>query len=81
MTQNQVMVVLQARLGDILLAKGLQPVAMSPETDLLGGNIPIDSLDLAQLVLELQSHTKKDPFANGFVGFETVGQLTQLFAN
>ena len=81
MTPNEVMEVLQARLDDILQAKGLQPVMMSPEIDLLGGAIPIDSLDLAQLVLELQSHTGKDPFANGFVAFETIAQLTQLFAS
>lgn len=47
---------------------------------LLGGELPIDSLDLATIVIELQQLTGKDPFANGFINFQTVSELAELYA-
>jgi len=47
---------------------------------LLDGAIPIDSLDLAQIVLELQSVTGRDPFEFGFTEFRTVEELASLFS-
>jgi len=52
---------------------------IGPETVLLGGDLPIDSLDLAALVVELQSATGKDPFSRGIVDFRTAGELAGLF--
>jgi acyl carrier protein len=36
---------------------------------------PIDSLDLAAIVVELEKVTGRDSFRNGFINFCTVGQL------
>ncbi len=81
MTSSEVTVVIETALNEILKAKGTDPVRLTPETKFLGGELPIDSLDLAQLVLELQTSAGKDPFAEGFVTFETVDELSRLFAS
>jgi acyl carrier protein len=46
----------------------------------VGGSLGIDSLDLAGLVVDLQTSTGLDPFAAGFVNFRTAGELADLFA-
>ena len=38
------------------------------------------ALDLAALVVELQNHTGKDPFADGFVNFEDAATLIALYS-
>jgi acyl carrier protein len=47
---------------------------------LLGGGLPIDSLDLAGLVVELELATGLDPFKDGFVEFRTAGELADLYS-
>lgn len=79
MTSSEVVPVIQTSINEILKTKGESPVDITPETKLLDGSLPIDSLDLAQLVLELQTCTGKDPFANGFINFESVDDLSRLF--
>ena len=59
--------------------KGIAPVKMNDDFVLLGGSLPLDSLDVAQVVLELQTLTELDPFERGFIEFSTVGQLADLF--
>jgi hypothetical protein len=46
---------------------------------LLGGNLRIDSLDLAMLVRELEELNGHDPFAGGFIEFRTAGELAKLY--
>ena len=62
-----------------LTQKGLAPVKLDQSSRFLGGDIPIDSLDLAVIVTELERATKKDPFKDGFRNFQTVGDLAQLY--
>jgi acyl carrier protein len=81
MSSSEVTVLIESCLNDILQVKGAGPVQLADDTKLLGGSLPIDSLDLAQLVLELQKSTGKDPFANGFVNFESAGELSRLFGS
>lgn len=65
----------------VLEAKGnAAPAALSDDTQLLGGGIAIDSLDLAVLVLQLTETTGKDPFAEGFITFHTIRDLATLFS-
>ncbi|HXG33401.1 MAG TPA: phosphopantetheine-binding protein [Bryobacteraceae bacterium] len=71
---------IQAVLNQILDAKGVPRVELSEDVPVLDGTLPIDSLDLAQIVIELQSATGKDPFRDGFIQFRTVGELARLFA-
>jgi acyl carrier protein len=79
-TRTEIAASIQTALDRLLEDKGMQKVAVAPDTALLEGGIPIDSLDLAQLVLELQEKTGRDPFASGFIEFRTVGELTNLFS-
>lgn len=80
MSSAEIATTIQGTLDRLLEDKGMPKVAVAPDTALLEGGVPIDSLDLAQLVLELQEKTGRDPFAAGFIEFRTVGELTQLFA-
>lgn len=64
----------------ILRDKGNEPLAIDADTVIIGGDIPIDSLDLAAIVVELETRTGKDPFAEGLVDFSTVGDLADLYA-
>ncbi len=66
-------------LGRIAANKGATLPSVDAGTELLGGGLPIDSLDLALLVVELEEFTGFDPFATGFVNFRTVGELAQLY--
>jgi acyl carrier protein len=59
--------------------KGSPVTCIAPETPMLGGELALDSLDLAGIVVELQQLTGKDPFERGFVEFRTVDELARLF--
>ena len=70
-----------AGITDALAAKGQPaPASLSDDTELLGGGLTIDSLDLAVVVLQLSEATGKDPFAEGFIAFHTIGDLAKLYA-
>jgi|SRR5665213_896847 len=72
---------IQTIITRLLEQKGQPAVPLTEATRFLCGGIPIDSLDLAVLVTELQTITKKDPFAAGFRNFQTVGELAALYAD
>jgi len=59
--------------------KGMTAPPVSGNSVLLDSNIGIDSLDLAAIVVQLTEKTGKDPFANGFIEFQTVGELAGLY--
>ncbi len=80
MSYQEALSTIQSALNGILDAKGVERVRVTEELPVLGGSIPIDSLDLAQIVLELQSASGKDPFEDGFIEFRTVRELADLFA-
>jgi acyl carrier protein len=79
MTEQQVLEQINKLLADIMDAKGLPAARVSANTELLGGEIDIDSLDLATLVRELEEAVGFDPFADGFVEFRTAGELAKLY--
>lgn len=66
-------------LSRMITEKGETPPAIGGDTPLLGDMLPIDSLDLAVLVTELEQKTGQDPFANGFIHFQTVRELADLY--
>jgi acyl carrier protein len=69
-----------ARILDRMIAeKGETAPTIGGDTVLLGGTLPIDSLDLAVLVTELEQKTGQDPFADGFIHFQTVRELARLY--
>lgn len=70
--------------GRILRDKSDSPCAESPcvtaDTVFLGGDLPLDSLDLATLIVILEGRTGHDPFRAGFRHFTTAGELAALYA-
>ena len=52
---------------------------LTENTKLLEEVLDFDSLDLAGLVAYLEEITDFDPFEGGFVEFETISELAQLF--
>lgn len=66
-------------IGDIAQAKGVARPKVDESTRLLGSGLPIDSLDLASLLVQLQEATDYDPFQAGFIEFRTVGELARLY--
>jgi acyl carrier protein len=60
-------------------SKGASVPHITEDTALLGGGLPLDSLDLAGLVVELENATGIDPFRSGFVNFRTAGELARLY--
>jgi acyl carrier protein len=69
-----------AELRQILADKGVDAGEIAPDMVLLNGPLPIDSLDLATLVVALEERTGREPFKAGFRLFTTVGELADLFA-
>jgi len=68
-----------AELQRILADKGEAPGPISADARLLDGDLGIDSLDLATLVVALEEQTGREPFKAGFRMFTTVGELAALF--
>ena len=64
---------------EALDAKGYEVPELSNDSVLLGGDIRIDSLDLAGIVVRLQEVTGLDPFKDGFIDFKTIGELSKLY--
>jgi acyl carrier protein len=71
---------IELNLNRILSQKGLDKVDLQDDMRLLGGDIQIDSLDLAVLITGMEEATKKDPFKAGFRNFRTVGELASMYA-
>jgi acyl carrier protein len=67
-------------INELLRQRGLEAIRVSANSRFLSDEVPIDSLDLAVLVTELQRVTGNDPFQAGFRNFRTVGELANLYA-
>jgi acyl carrier protein len=65
--------------SDRIKEKGLQVPELRAETRMLGGELPLDSLDVAVIVIDMQQQVGVDPFASGFVEFYTIGELASLY--
>ncbi len=63
----------------ILDAKGEAYPQPTPDSVLLNADLPLDSLDLATLIVTLEERTGREPFAHGFRMFHTLGELAALF--
>lgn len=80
MNRDEIITAISDSINRALRDKGRDPVRVGADTVLLGGDIAIDSLDLATIVVELEGETGKDPFEAGFIDFSTVGELADLYA-
>lgn len=59
---------------------GAESPGVTADTVFLGGALPLDSLDLATLIVVLEGRTGHDPFRAGFRHFTTAGELAALYA-
>lgn len=80
MTEHDILEHLRRLVTSALESKGLPAVTIESSTELLGGEVGIDSLDLAMLVREMEEIVGHDPFADGFIEFRTAGELVKLYA-
>lgn len=78
MTEN-IFALISEELGRIAADKGEVLPPLGPDTAFLGGELPIDSLDLATLLVVLEQRTGRDPFRAGLRHFTTVGELAALY--
>jgi acyl carrier protein len=79
MTEQQVLAQIEKLLAELAASKGEDAPRIQESTQLLGGDLPIDSLDLATLVRDLEDFTGRDPFRDGFINFRTAGELAKLY--
>jgi acyl carrier protein len=79
MNEQQILGQISQIVQRILSEKGLDAAPISADTALLDGTVGIDSLDLAVLVRELEDVVGHDPFADGFIEFQTAGELARLY--
>ncbi len=71
--------VIAEELARIVADKGETLPPLTPNSVFLGGELPIDSLDLATLLVMLEQRTGQDPFRAGLRQFTTVGELAALY--
>jgi acyl carrier protein len=79
MTEEQILAEIGKAVTQIMSDKGLPAPTLTSETELLGGDLPIDSLDLAMLVREMEERVGFDPFQDGFIDFRTAGEMAKLY--
>jgi len=79
MNEQQILGQISEIVQRILADKGLDARPITADTALLDGTVGIDSLDLAVLVRELEDVAGYDPFADGFIEFQTAGELAKLY--
>lgn len=80
MTTDEAQASIIGVVSEILRDKGRREPEIGAETVLLGGQLGIDSLDLAVVVIRMGELTARDPFENGFIDFRTVGDMAELYA-
>lgn len=80
MNNTEIVSLICQRLKDAAAARGAGTIEVNGETAILGGTLPVDSLDLAAIVVELEKVTGHDPFRDGFINFRTVGQLARMYS-
>jgi len=79
-TPAEAQAVIAEELTAIVAEKGDVPPPLDGTSVFLGGGLPIDSLDLATLLVVLEKRFGFDPFREGFRRFTTVGELAAIYA-
>lgn len=80
MTPADAQTVIAEELAAIVAEKGDVLPPLDGTSVLLGGELPIDSLDLATLLVVLEKRFGYDPFRDGFRRFTTAGELAAIYA-
>lgn len=80
MQYREVFAQLETIIRDLAKSKGASAPKLTESTLLLGDTLPIDSLDLASIVVQMEEATGYDPFSEGFIEFRTASDLARLYA-
>ncbi len=80
MTEQEILQIICAEVVRLAEEKGETLPTVVADSVFLDGELPMDSLDLATLVVHLENETGFDPFRQGFRQFTTVGELAALYA-
>jgi acyl carrier protein len=80
LSEEAVLARIEAAVGEIAESKGAVQPKVTASSRMLGGELPIDSLDLATIVLQLDTETGQRPFEDGFIEFHTAGELAKLYS-
>jgi hypothetical protein len=81
MTKTEALARIGQFINDVRASKGLAAMNITGDVALLGGDVGIDSLDLAAMVVDLQGENLHDPFREGFVNFNSADELAALFSD
>jgi len=79
MNREQAVQAVKEVITELTQDKGETVTTIEETSVLLGGNLPIDSLDLGAIVVELEQRSGFDPFKDGIIMFRTVGELAELY--
>jgi acyl carrier protein len=79
MTEQELLATIERLINEIRESKELPPLPLAADAALLEME-GFDSLDLASVLVELESATGRDPFSEGIVEFRTAGELAALYA-
>ena len=77
MNQDTTKIVIDT-IKEVIEQNELQTVELKPDMDILTDS-PLDSLDLAEVIMRLEEKTNMDPFASGFINFRTINELAELY--
>jgi acyl carrier protein len=80
LSEEAVLARIEAAVCEIAESKGAAQPKVTASSRMLGGELPIDSLDLASIVLRLDTETGQRPFEEGFIEFHTAGELAKLYS-
>jgi len=80
MNETEALAEIKRVVSQILEDKGADVPTITADTELLSGELAIDSLDLAMMVSELEGTMGHDPFSRGFIEFRTAGELAKIYA-
>ena len=77
MSQDTVSLVIES-IREVMRQNDIEETSLTAETAILT-DTALDSLALAEVLIVLEGKTRKDPFADGFINFRTVGELAKLY--
>jgi acyl carrier protein len=77
---DEVKAIIKEELQKILATKGESIHQLTSRTIFLA-DLPMDSLDLATLIVNLEERIGIDPFRDGFKDFKSFGELCVLYSN
>jgi len=76
---DDLLALIAAELAIIVAEKGDVLPEIGRDSVFLGGDLPVDSLDLATLLVVLERKLGVDPFRAGFRRFTTAGELADIY--